>query len=155
MTFQTSFHTIFDFLSYKCSSETCHSEGRSCREYHLQQHVHEGHRLIIFFMSNILKSLSIVKTLILFFTFNITVRKNRKIGGTIFSKGIFLVIILYFHSDKNSSLWFIFSLKNIFCRLSPNMLLIRWSLDTALDSPVYHFFPLILRKFYIHCLLFI
>ena len=60
----------------------------------LQVHPHEGHWLIISFMKNDVKSLSIVKTLILFFTFNITVRKNRKITGTIFSEGILFVIIL-------------------------------------------------------------
>lgn len=74
LTFPTSFHTIFNFQSYKCSSETCHSEGQSCAEYHLQLHPHEGHWLIIIFMSNYLKSLSIVKTLILFFSPNITVQ---------------------------------------------------------------------------------
>ena len=96
--FPTSFHTLVNFLSYKCSSETCHSEGQSCGKYHLHLHPHDGHWLINF-RSNNLKSLSIIKTLILFFSFNITVHKNRKISGTIFLKGILLVIVHLFHTN--------------------------------------------------------
>lgn len=99
LTFPLSFHTVFNFLSYKCPSKTCHSEGQSCEEYHLPLNPPSSHWLIIVFMSNNLKSVNIVKTLILFFTFKITVRKNRKTSGSIFSKGILLVIILLFCTD--------------------------------------------------------
>lgn len=84
LTFPTSFHTIFNFLSYKGSSETSHSERQSSGEYHLQLHPHEGLWLIIISMSSNLKHLIIIKTLILILTFNITVRKNKKNNGIIF-----------------------------------------------------------------------
>ena len=67
LTFPTIFHTVVIFLSHKCSSESCHSEGQSCGEFHLHLHPHDGTWLIVILISNNLKSLTIIKTLTFLF----------------------------------------------------------------------------------------